>query len=311
MSTERAAELLDEAARLAGAGEPVAAADAALAAAAHLAVDDADGALARRAAATLLAGAGNESRAAGDWDEATALLERALELADGTDADSPLAAVVAQDLAVVHKYTGRFDAAAAHYRRALATAERTGDRGLEAVVCHNLGGLAHARGDHEAGIPWARRAVAVRRTLEDPVGLATDQGALAGLLVEAGELTEAAELLHEARATFVEVHGDGHHEVAVVDGNLATIALERGDLAEAEQRAAAALRVKERVLGPDHPELAVTLTTLGTIRRRRGHHDDAARLHRRAHAVLRPAVEPGHPLLRTIEANLRTAQPAR
>lgn len=307
MSEDRAAELLEAAATLAGDGRPADAAEAALEAARLLDDDDPDRAIAMTAAVTLLARAGNEARLAGGWNLASSALERALELADATDAEGQATAVVAQDLAVVYKYTGRFDEAEQLYRRSLAVAEAVGDRCLEAVVCHNLGGLAHARGDHASGIPWARRSVAVRSQLDDALGLAADRGALAGLLIDAGELAEAAGLLHAARSTFVDVHGEDHHEVAVVDGNLATIALEQGDLAEAERRATNALRLKEQALGADHPELAVTLTTLGTIRRRRGHGKDAARLHRRALAVLRPAVEPDHPLLRTIEANLRAA----
>ena len=59
-------------------------------------------------------------------------------------------------------YISRFDEAESLYRRALAIAERIGERRLIASVCHNLGGIAHARGDHAAGIRWARRSVQVR-----------------------------------------------------------------------------------------------------------------------------------------------------
>lgn len=216
-------------------------------------------------------------------------------------------AVLAQNRAVTLKSVGRFDEADRLYRWALEIAEACGHRELVASVCHNLGGLAHARGDHATGIPWARRAVRERESLGDPIGLAADRGALAGLLIDAGQLDEARLLLGAAREVFVEHLGEDHHEVAVVDGNLATIALAHDDLGAAEHKARTALRVKERHLGLGHPELAVTLTTLGTIRRRRGDHREAAQLHQRALAVLRPAVDPTHPLLRTIEHNLLEA----
>lgn len=64
------------------------------------------------------------------------------------------------------------------------------------------------------------------------------------LLIEAGKLEEAAELLHPAREAFVTHLGEDDYEVAVVEGNLATLALRRGDLAAAERRAQAALAEK-------------------------------------------------------------------
>lgn len=334
---DRVAELLEEASRLAGNGEPVAAGVLALEAAALLPAGDPDRHSAFASAGALLAAAGQHAMAADTWagaasdamddmvrardltaeGEAARLAgmwwrsvdahEQALALAEASRGSSVDTAIIAQNLAMTFKYTGRFDEAEQLYRRALAIAEDCDERQLVATICHNLGGLAHARGDHAGGIPWARRSVREREPLDDPVGLAADRGALAGLLIDAGQLDEARQLLDAACHVFVERLGEDHHEVAVVDGNLAAVALARDDLAAAERHARAALGVKERHLGRDHPELAVTLTTLGTIRRRRGDRREAARLHRRALAVLRPSVVPGHPLLRTVEHNLMTA----
>ena len=334
---DRVTELLEEAARVATDGEDAEAGAVALEAATLLPVGDPDrhstfasaGALLARAGRHLMAadawsGAaaaapddlgraryltaeGEAARLAGAWWRSVDAHERALVLAEAHDEASLVTAVIAQNLAMTFKYTGRFEEAEPLYRRALVIAERQGEQRLVAVICHNLGGLAHARGDHAAGIPWARRSVRERESLDNPVGLAADRGALAGLLIDAGDLVEARELLNDARRVFVEHLGDDHHEVAVVDGNLAAVALATDDLAAAERHARSALRVKEHLLGSEHPELAVTLTTLGSIRRRRGDHREAARLHRRALAVLRPAVDPAHPLLRTIQDNLEVA----
>lgn len=288
-----AGQLLDRA------GRHEAAADA-WAAAAAAADDDADRARA-------LTAEGESSRLAGLWPRAVEAHSWALSLAEASFGESIPTASIAQNLAMVFKYTGRFDDAEALYTRALSIAETAGEDRLVAVICHNLGGLAHARGNHEDGIAWARRSIAVRATLDDPVALAADRGALAGLLIEAGELDEAAEHLHAAREVFAAHLGQDDHEVAVVDGNLATVALRTGDLDAAERHARAALAGKERRLGPRHPELAVTLTTLGTIRRQRGDAAGAVALHRRALQLLAPSVEPGHPLLETIEENLAIA----
>jgi len=287
------AQLLERAGRFAAAAD-------AWAALALDAGDDATRARARNAE-------GEAARKAGDWIRAAAAHTGALELAEAAFGESTESAAVAQNLAVVFKYTGRFDDAEALYLRALSIAEAADDQRLVAVICHNLGGLAHARGDHAQGIPWARRSIEVRARLDDPVALAGDRGALAGLLIDAGEHDEARDLLHAARAVFAEHLGEEDYEVAVVDGNLATIALARGDLVEADLRARACLAGKERHLGDDHPELAVTLTTLGTIRRRQGDAAHAVALHRRARAVLAGAVDPDHPLLRTVDENLAVA----
>lgn len=251
---------------------------------------------------------GEAARRAGDWPRAAEAHRAALHLAEAVHGEAVSTAVMAQNLAMTYKYTGRFDEAEALYRRALATCEAAGEEALVAVICHNLGGLAHARGDHEAGIPWARRSLRLRADLNDPIGLASDQGALAGLLIGAGQLREAAALLHAARATFAERLGEDDREVAVVDGNLAAIALQCGQLEEAERRGRSALAGEERAFGPCSPELAVTLTTLGTVRRQQGDRPEAAALHRRALAVLTPAVEPAHPLLATILENLAAAE---
>lgn len=335
---DRAAELLEEAARLADNGDDAAAGVLALEAAALLGPGTPDRHSAFVSAATLLATAGRHSMAADAWagaaadapDDATRALtlsaegdsarlaglwwravnahEQAFALAAATDASQLSMAVIAQNLAVTLKYVGRFDDARSLYRRALEIAEGQGDRRLTATICHNLGGLAHASGDYRTGIRWARRSVHERQLLDDALGLAADRGALAGLLVDVGELEEASDLLAAVRRVLVDHLGEDHHEVAVVDGNLAAVAMARGDLATAERHARAALRVKERCLGVDHPELGVTLTTLGSIRRLRGDRREAQRLHGRALAVLAPAVDPSHPLLRTIEDNLTKAQ---
>jgi tetratricopeptide (TPR) repeat protein len=303
--SDPAADLLERAAEQALAGDLHDAGATALHAAQLLPAGDPDRLTALVSAATLLERAGDRSSAA--VAQRAALTEA--EVVHGPD--SVAVAIAAQNLAVTCKHTGAFDEADDLYRRALAIAEATdGADDLVATICHNLGGLAHARHAPHAGIPWARRAVDLRARCGHELALAADRGALAGLLIDTGELAEAEAHLRAARRTFVELLGADDLEVAIVDGNLATIALERGDLETAERHARSALAVKERVLGRHHPDLAVTLTTLGVIRAERGDPDDAARNQRRARELLRPAVEPTHPLLEVIEENLAAATAA-
>lgn len=299
VDVEERHDALVSGARLLGAAGRHAAAAAAWAQAAAQATDDA-------ICAADLAGEGESARRAGAWAEAAGAQQRALELVSGALGEGLETAIVAQNLAVTYKYLGRFDDAERLYRRALTIAEHGGDDRVVAAICHNLGGLAHARGEPEGGVPWARRSVRIRETLgDDAVALAADRGALAGLLVDCNDLDEAAELLHAAGRTFDE-HGD-EFEMAIVDGNLAAVALRRGALDDADAFARAALAGKEAALGSSSPELAVTLTTLGTVCRQRGAPEEAVRLHQRALALLERIVEADHPLLRTIHDNLTAA----
>ncbi|WP_405060184.1 tetratricopeptide repeat protein [Kribbella sp. NBC_01505] len=256
-----------------------------------------------------LSSQGNAERQAGRWNEAEASHRQALSLViDGSGVDAMQLAVVRHNLAMTLKYTGGFAEAERLYLQALDTATALGDHEFAAVIYHNLGGLAHARGTSEQGVRWARQGLRLRKSSSsDPVAAAEDQGALAALLIDTGDFDEAEQLLLESRAIFVGHLYAEHYEVAVVDGNLAAIALARGDLVGAETRARLALSGKENALGNRHPELAPTLTTLGTIRRRCGDPDEAVELHRRALDLLAPHVVDGHPLLRTVRGNLEIA----
>jgi tetratricopeptide (TPR) repeat protein len=256
-----------------------------------------------------LSSRGNAARHAGQWAEAESAHRQAVALAvQVCGIDSAQTAVARHDLAMTLKYTGGFAEAEQLYRLALDVATATGDAAFAAVICHNLGGLAHARGWAMEGVEWARRGLAFRKSIApDALALASDEGALAALLLETGQDEEAETLLTRSAATFTDHLDADHYEVAVINGNLAVLALNRGDLAMAESRARLALAGKQSALGVRHPELAPTLTTLGTIRRRRGDRSEAISLHERALELLSPHVDPDHPLLATIQSNLDIA----
>ena len=71
-------------------------------------------------------------------------------------------------LAVVFKYTSRFNEAGRLYRSALAITKRTQGPNACAVasILHNLGGLEHSWGRFAKGEPFARRSVAAWPTIE-------------------------------------------------------------------------------------------------------------------------------------------------
>lgn len=95
-------------------------------------------------------------RTAGDFTAATARLHAVLDRASASLGEASLTVVSAANaLGVAYKYASDFGAAEAAYRRAWAAADGLADPDplLEAVLLHNLGGLAHSRGDAARGIP--------------------------------------------------------------------------------------------------------------------------------------------------------------
>lgn len=91
-----------------------------------------------------------------------------------------------------------------------------------ATLCHNLGGLEHARGQHARGEPWARRAVLLREAAlgpDHPV-VAEDVAALAAILDGLGQRDEAEALYWRAIRTF-ELRLSGGRSPAAAAGSWA------------------------------------------------------------------------------------------
>ena len=104
-------------------------------------------------------------RTSGDLESATTRLRVVLDRAARELGETSRPVVSAANaLGVVHKSASDFDAAQACYERAMAAAGRWDepDPLVMAGLLHNLGGLAHSRGDFSGGIPLAERGVELR-----------------------------------------------------------------------------------------------------------------------------------------------------
>jgi tetratricopeptide (TPR) repeat protein len=206
------------------------------------------------------------------------------------------------------RYAGRFGDAELAYRRALAVIERAADVDREdlAAVFHNLGGLAHARGDFEAAEPLARRAVEIRSSVVGPGAVATllDRSAHAATLHAVGRSAEAEASIRDLLGDLEAALGADHPEVAVALNNLAAIVQRRGELAEAESLYRRVIAIKEARLGADALPLAIPLNNLGTVLRASGRAAEAADLYARALTLLECSVEGDHPTLLAVRRNL-------
>jgi Flp pilus assembly protein TadD len=223
-------------------------------------------------------------------------------------------AAIENDLGMTFRYAGRFDDAERAYRRVQEIIEEQHpvDPSDLATLYHNLGGLAHARGDHAAAEPLARRAVEIRSIAAGPRAVSTllDRSAYVAILAGLGRFDDAETEIRDVLPGLVEALGDGDVEVAVARSNLAAIVQRRGDLAQAEALYRKALAAREAFAGLDSSTLAIPLSNLATVLRMQGRRQEARALLERAVLVLKDAVRPDHPALRAILRNLdRVAGP--
>ncbi len=248
---------------------------------------------------------GRRSRLAGCYVDAERSLRAALMSArSAMPPDDESLGWILNELGIVHRYSGRFDAAHESYMAALRSVARAAPRGintqqLRATVCHNLGGLENARGEYAAAQLWADQGVQLRTEALGPdhLHVAFDRAAQAPILLELGRLGEAESILHQVLTTYLRTYGETHHEVAVTLHNLATCVYRRGEMTAAKKLLQRAVEMKRTVLGRDHPELAVSLANCGHVHEELGELAEARSAYRDAVTILQGRVEDVHPVL--------------
>jgi tetratricopeptide (TPR) repeat protein len=251
---------------------------------------------------------GEALRAQGRYREAEVSLRAGLALAERAPNNELLIVQAANNLAVLYKYTARFDEAEALYRRTLQIVEaRRGPDHLDAATLwHNLGGLEHSRGRHAQAEPAARRAVQIRTHALGGAhpDVAADAAALGAILDALGRLDEAEDLLRSALQTFTTLLGPCHYEVAINANNLAALQYRRGRLDDAEALWRQALTIKVQLLGEDHPELAATIVNLGVLAAAHGHQQEARARFEQALKLLGRDMSTEHPVHRAASQSL-------
>lgn len=227
-----------------------------------------------RIAVQALSNLGNLEREAGNWNRAGRILKRAVRMARSKLGQDDLDTSIAlNNLGMWCKFTGRFELGRKCYRRAMTIIRRhCGPQNSRcspdiASIYHNLGGLEHTAGNFEAGEPFARKSVAIRRRAVGTAhpDYAADLGGLAAIIGDQGRSDEAESLYREALAIFERVYGDDHYEIAVLLHNLAAVEVSRERLDSAWDLYHRSAAMKERWLGADHPDLALTLHNLAVL----------------------------------------------
>jgi len=161
----------------------------------------------------------------GAYDAAVDRIEPLLKGAEGA-----VAGTLHNVLGTVAYRRGEDDAADAHYRRALAAFETTGDERRAAIAYNNLGILASRQGDHEGAAGWYQRAVRIQARRGDRTGLALAYNNLGTLHGGAGDVERAVRFLTES----VRIRErSGHSSLAIGYANLGEMYLRQGRLDEA------------------------------------------------------------------------------
>jgi tetratricopeptide (TPR) repeat protein len=242
---------------------------------------------------------GDVVRIHGRYDEAEPYLREAIAIGEaslgGEDEDVVTAL---NSLAVLFKYNGRFDEAAALYARALRAAEAAGaaDESL-ATLLHNIGGLEHARGNYAAGEAPARRSVELRERALGPDHplVAADLAALAAIVDGLGRHGEAERMYVRVLSIFERTYGPDHYEIAINLNNLAGVRHAQGRVVDAEALYRRALSIKETLLGSDHPDVALSLNNLALLLEGTDRSAEAGLLYQRALEIFASRLDARHP----------------
>jgi tetratricopeptide (TPR) repeat protein len=255
---------------------------------------------------------GELRRIQGDYVRAEGHLQEGVRLAAAEFGKvSEESAQAINDLAVLHKYCGRFDDGLRLYKEALQiTIATQGEECVTAItIYHNLGGILFSQGNFAAAKPYGEKAWRLSQRLlgeSDPRTLA-DAAAFAAILDGLGRYDESETIYRRALAVFEESFGPVHYEVAATLHNLAAVLCARGYLDEAEQLYRRALAIKEKLLAVGSADAALTRNNLGALLNLTGRPKEAAALLESAMEILQNQLAPDHPYLALARANLKQA----
>ena len=250
---------------------------------------------------TTMTSLGTLQRIQGNYTEAEKIYQRAIELIEtqGTEQHQAKKTQLANHLAIVYKYWGKFDAAERLYLDTLATLKQQhGSHHPDvATIYHNLAGLNHARWDYATAETWARQSYQLHLKLfgeQHPQTIA-DGAAFGSILHGLGQWDKAIEHFKTAITFFERQFGSKHYDVALNLNNLAASEQAKGNFVAAEQAYRRALEIKTHVLGKSHPELAITLNNLASVLKQIGKKEEAKVFFEQARAIFSTTLGEEHP----------------
>jgi tetratricopeptide (TPR) repeat protein len=217
----------------------------------------------------------------GVYDEATRLLERALELRRATTEQDPAALAEAlNSLGSVYQKASRFDEAERVFGEALAI--RSPDDPGNLATWGNLGLIHTVQGRYaeaERELSMSLERTRALRGGDDPDTL-TALVNLGSLYLEVGRFDDAEPTIRDALERGRRVLPDGHELLQAARGSLARLHLLTGRFGEAETELQALLDALARTHGSTHPLTCTTLSHLGQLYYQQQRYADAERVFR-------------------------------
>ena len=244
------------------------------------AVERGDRELARqpRALAELLGVIARLRTGLGDYDEASALLERQATLIAGTDAPPSLQLESLTQRGRVLRMLGDDDGCRALMEPSLAMAQREQAQLPPQVTefYSQLGRCRRAGGQLQGARQLFERSLSLRRTHHaDPVGEVENLMDLAGLYADAGQTDTALAEFDAARRKLRAEAGDRHPLLVDIHRNLARLHRARGELAPARQQLLEALAIATDLNGPGHMTTLAVERQLASVLADEGRHAEA------------------------------------
>ena len=257
---------------------------------------EADAALASDVRAELLDLIGTIHSDLGAYDEARAVLEKALALYEG-QSDRIGYGRSLTHLGTVYGLEGRTDTAEVILERAVATLRATRDEDAQAEALNELGEVLIDQGDYPRAESLLVQSAGLARKLW---GAQSNDYATAlldmGLLYNKWGKYDTAEVhMREALDLKRQALGPEHLDVATAENVLAALLYRVGKLDEAETLHEHVLAVRRRRLPADHPEIATALNNLGNVLRERGRLDEAAAAMEESYRIQQTALGPEAP----------------
>jgi serine/threonine protein kinase len=206
----------------------------------------------------------------GLYDQATSLLERALEIRRKTLGDEHLEVSDSlHSLGVLIYSKGDFPTAERLFREALSVRKKLlGDEHLDiASLLNDLAMAVMAQGKFEESEPMYRESLAIRRKNlgNEHADVAQSLNNLGMFLYRQKEYQEAEELFREALTMNRKLLGMEHPEISTNLNNLALVLRDSGKITEAEPVFREVLSLDRKFLGDNHPYVAITLNNLGAL----------------------------------------------
>ncbi|MCB0716877.1 MAG: serine/threonine protein kinase [Bacteroidetes bacterium] len=243
---------------------------------------------------------GQVYRSLGDFDEARALLDRALEIRiDLLGADNAIVAETRDHLGWVLADLGDYEGAQALFDEAFGVRKQyyETDRVAMSSSLFNVGYILGRLGDNHTAAERLGEALAIRREVlgpDDPE-VATTMNTLAMVSQNLGRYPEAETLHREALEIHRRLLGDSHPDVVSDLNNLAYVLMNQSRFSDAEPLFRQALTLRRLVLGDDHPDVARSLGNLGSVLQKQGKYVEAERFMRQALDLHRKRLGDDHP----------------